>query len=454
MHLKKKGRNLPTFLRNNKAIILIAALGLLLRIGFFIVVQPWNEQVLRETILVGDPDGYHNMALSLINSGSFSYQKYMPFEQIKADVSAERTPGYPLFVSFVYFLFGVKPWLVILCQLLINVGSLILIYILAIKVFDKKIALIAALLYAVEPHAITLSVAFMTDTLFTFAFLASMVIFIYGIENKRITLFLLFGFILGLSTLIRPITKFFPIMMIGLICIYPGINWPFRFKAVAGFIFVFMLAISPWLFRNYFGFNHFSLSSMQGKQLLSRYVAKAEADRSGKSLEQIKTELREIADKRGINQTDNLFDRSRIYSDIAKAYYIAHWKFYIPQHIVKGAMKMFLSPGTQRITNRFDLESEAVMRVLVGGFLAATYVAFFFGSVLMIYRRNYRFLIAILFVFLYFVTIIGPLGSVRFKAPLTPFYIIISAAGLFEIFRFTRSYLGKALRLKRGKLDF
>jgi len=442
------------FLRHNKTIILIAGFALLLRLGFFMVVQPWDKQVLQETILVGDPDGYHNMALSIINSGSFSYHKYMPFEKIKADVSAERTPGYPLFVSFVYFLFGVRPWLVILFQLLVNVGSLILIYVLAKKVFEKKIAIIAALLYAIEPHAISLPIAFMTDTLFTFTFLASMLIFFYGIENKRISLFLLFGFILGLSTLIRPITKFFPIIMIAVISIYPGINWSFRLRAVAGFILVFVLTISPWLSRNYIKSGYFSLSSMQGKQLLTRYVAKAEADRSGKSLEQIKTELWEIADKRGANKTDNLFDRSRIYSKIAKEYYRAHWKFYIPQHIVKGAIRMFLSPGTTRIANRLGLESEAMIRLLFGIFLAVNYLAFFFGSVLMIYRRNYNFLIVILFVFLYFVAVIGPLGIVRFKVPLTPFYIIVGASGIFEIFHFTRAYVGTALGKKRHKLDF
>jgi len=246
------------FLRHNKTIILIAGFALLLRIGFFMVVQPWDKQVLQETILVGDPDGYHNMALSIINSGSFSYHKYMPFEKIKGDVSAERTPGYPLFVSFVYFLFGVRPWLVILFQLLVNVGSLILIYVLAKKVFEKKIAIIAALLYAIEPHAISLPIAFMTDTLFTFTFLASMLIFFYGIENNR------------------------------------------------------------------------------------------------------------------------------IYSKIAKEYYRAHWKFY----------------------------------------------------------------------FLYFVAVIGPLGIVRFKVPLTPFYIIVGASGIFEIFHFTRAYVGTALGTKKRKLDF
>ncbi len=223
---------MPIFLRHNKSIILIAGFALLLRIGFFMVVQPWDKQVLQETILVGDPDGYHNMALSIINSGSFSYHKYMPFEKIKGDVSAERTPGYPLFVSFVYFLFGVRPWLVILFQLLVNVGSLILIYVLAKKVFEKKIAIIAALLYAIEPHAISLPIA------------------------------------------------------------------------------------------------------------------------------------------------------------------------------------------------------------------------------LMIYRRNYNFLIVILFVFLYFVAVIGPLGIVRFKLPLTPFYIIVGASGIFEIFHFTRAYVGTALGTKKRKLDF
>jgi hypothetical protein len=316
------------FLRHNKTIILIAGFALLLRIGFFMVVQPWDKQVLQETILVGDPDGYHNMALSIINSGSFSYHKYMPFEKIKGDVSAERTPGYPLFVSFVYFLFGVRPWLVILFQLLVNVGSLILIYVLAKKVFEKKIAIIAALLYAIEPHAISLPIAFMTDTLFTFTFLASMLIFFYGIENNR------------------------------------------------------------------------------------------------------------------------------IYSKIAKEYYRAHWKFYIPQHIVKGAIRMFLSPGTTRIANRLGLESEAMIRLFFGIFLAVNYLAFFFGSVLMIYRRNYNFLIVILFVFLYFVAVIGPLGIVRFKVPLTPFNIIVGASGIFEIFHLTRAYVGTALDKKRHKLDF
>ncbi len=73
-------------------------LALALRVALFLLARPWDDEVLRNTILVTDAGGYHTLALGILQSGSF------------ATFGAFRTPVYLAFVSAVYSVVGIKPW--------------------------------------------------------------------------------------------------------------------------------------------------------------------------------------------------------------------------------------------------------------------------------------------------------------------------------------------------------
>jgi len=445
-------RKLKEFLNTHKAIIIIALFALIIRVIFFIAVQPWNEQILQNKILVKDSADYHKLALSILNTRSFS--SWNPV----------RTPGYPIFISMIYFIFGIKPWVVSLIQVLLNIISLIMVYVGAKMIFNKQVAIISAVLFAIDPHTILHSIIPATETLFVLIFLVSILILIYGLRCKKIIFFLISGFLLGLATLVRPIAQFFPIVVIGLILSYPRIKFVFRLKMIISFSLIFLLIIAPWLYRNYSEYNHLSLCCIKGLMFL-HIVSVTEAGKTGKSVDQMYAEFRKKAEEQGANETNNPFDYYQILTRIEKNYIIANWKLYIPMHL-KGMANMFLSLYTSQICWLLGLESnrlpwevfqspsmlktvrgffksksnhEIMIGMFIGIFLLINYLAFFFGSISMICEKRYMDLIIISSVIMYFTVLTGVAGLAQYKLPIIPFYNIVSAQGLFKILKFSKN---------------
>ena len=94
------------FYNENKCLIITICFAIVLRLLFFFSIKPWDEQVVKNRILIDDAIGYHNLALDILEDVSFS-----------SFSSTQRTPGYPFFVAIIYSLFGVLPWVVLFVQL-------------------------------------------------------------------------------------------------------------------------------------------------------------------------------------------------------------------------------------------------------------------------------------------------------------------------------------------------
>ena len=78
-----------------------------LRLGFLLLVEPWALATEAQAALHNDSQGYHRLALSLLERGEFTTEAGVPANTL-------RTPGYPLFVAALYSLFGPRPWAVML----------------------------------------------------------------------------------------------------------------------------------------------------------------------------------------------------------------------------------------------------------------------------------------------------------------------------------------------------
>jgi 4-amino-4-deoxy-L-arabinose transferase-like glycosyltransferase len=75
---------------------------------------------------------------------------------------------------------------------------------------------------------------------------------------------ILAGFLLGAATLTKPVTLYFPVILIAAWLIYRFIiKQELLFKYVLAFLLVFGLTIAPWIVRNYQVFGSVSISSSQ-----------------------------------------------------------------------------------------------------------------------------------------------------------------------------------------------
>ena len=198
--------------------MIVFFIGFFLRLAFFLLVQPWDDKILHEIVLANDAKGYHKLALSILQSGIFP--------------SSFRTPGYPFFITTIYYLFGTKPWVVIISQIIIDSGTILLVYFLAKFICDERSAIIASILYAADPVAILYSNKLLSESLFTFIFISSVFILLVFLVNEKLSSVSLCGILLGIATLIRPVAIYFPFVSLIIISAYGKLSWSSRFKAI------------------------------------------------------------------------------------------------------------------------------------------------------------------------------------------------------------------------------
>ncbi len=425
------------------------ALAFSIRIGFFLLEKPWDPVVEKEVILINDALGYHGYAVKLLENGSF---------ESVGDFSLRRTPGYPVYLAFIYSFVGAEPWVVLFSQILISLGILYLIWKLASDWFDYKVAAIATLLYAIEPHAILHSLVLLPDTLFAFVALLASYLFFNAIkESPNLKMIALSGILLALGVYLKPIGQFLPFVFIALLIIR---YWrSLRSVAVPSIVIViaFSATLAPWMARNYVVYDNFKLSDKGGEHLLRWVATYVEVAQTGESPSVIRQRFMEQALERGYAEATNPFDRSSIQGAIALEYIKDHPIEYAQQHI-KGVAYTFLNLGTKRIAQLLGIESNDVgfhffaapsvwestkifltsksyAEIAIGLYVAAilflTYFLTAIGLVRAVIRANYWVLLIFGLTIGYYLALVGPIGLARYKIPFMPFYLIFAGYGAY-----------------------
>ena len=435
-----------TLLSGRRTLILIILLAVVVRLAFMIAVQPWDQEIAEREILIGDAIGYQELALGIADS--WDYESFGTF----------RTPGYPTFMAMLYALFGPEPWIVLLAQVLLNCCALVLLYLWADLVVGRKVALIAAFIYAIEPHVVLYTSVLYSDTLFALCILAAMLSLTYGHKTARVSFIFLCGALLGVAALLKPVAQYFPLVGVGVVLLLPKAKAAFRPKAAFALVFAFALVISPWIQRNYQEYRHIGLATIQGSNLIKWNVAFTEVARTGRPVDEVRADFAEIARERGVIEDGNPFANSDIYTAVAMDYIKANKMRYAARHL-KGITNMYLNIATARFSSHLGLDTgafdyeffaspgidqmvrgflaaktphEIIMAFIVGGLLLLIYMAAAVGLISLIRARKWLCLLIGLGVIAYFSVITGVIGLVRYKLPIIPFYLVFSAQG-FEV---------------------
>lgn len=202
---------------------------------------------------------YHKLAMSIL-SGEYARD---------GNPTAFVVPGYPLFLAGIYALFGSGETAVRIVQSVLDVATALLFYLICRKIFDKRNAFIALVIFAFFPSNILYTQAILTETLFG---LVSMLflLFVYGDEVQKRPF--VSGFFFSSALLIR--TSF-------LLCIVPVAFYLFRSmgsfsetagtRKIAGKALMFtagaLLVLTPWLIRNKITIGEYVLSTQGGSTL-------------------------------------------------------------------------------------------------------------------------------------------------------------------------------------------
>lgn len=291
------------FLKKHKVVIIIFLIALIAHSALFFVNFSNQEYDLIPTIR-GD-DGYFEISRNLVEGKGFTGEEVFPFSP-----NPLRPPVYPFFIAGILLLFD-SYWAVLIIQLLISA----VIPVLGMNIVNKvipsnKIAISVGVLLAIEPYSTLFSSIFYTETLFIFLFFLFLIFFFSYFKNPSYRNIIWASLLLGLATLVKPTVQFLPIVIPFFIL------WHFRkviskrfILQIVMFTILFMVTISPWLYRNYKEFGVVGISAQPAFNLYVYFVPSVLSieNKTSFSLEHKKFVRREGFDEKDITLTTSKY---------------------------------------------------------------------------------------------------------------------------------------------------
>ncbi len=164
-------------------------------------------------------------------------------------------PGYGYLLATVFKLFGFTSWPTLILQIIVSSLGCVYIYKIAEKLINiRTVSLIASLLAATSLTSISLSTSILTDSLFFFLLVVAIYYFLLGLNNGQWKYFIFCGVLLGISSLIRSVGLFFPVVLIFIAFVFPLNSSVLSRKSallrsiITGLILI--IVALPWAIKN------------------------------------------------------------------------------------------------------------------------------------------------------------------------------------------------------------
>ena len=414
--------------------------------------------VIEHPHVIFQPDSrmYVSLAQGLHQYGEFCF----PSKPGQAHV--DRVPGYPFFLAGLLWLFGGSLIAVVAVQAVLDAFSCALIYALAESLWEG-IGLIAGILASVNVGMITYSFFILNDSLFLFLFLLALVAMLGFLKRPRWSLGVVLGVGMGILALIRPVIVYLPFVLLPFLWAYFSfkVRLPVRqtLSSVFGLGIAFVLAISPWLARNYMHYGRFKLTSQAGEHLLQYIVPFTWQYSRGVPFIEGMKQANEAFSKRAKQQGWDLssmkpFDKSdqqvKMALDILKTEpkdaIIKAWFFGMVKNLLAPAVidlsyllnierpHFFYTEGKtlwKRAWN-FVRQMRGFFAWLVVGSMVSLVVARLvqtWGLILLVKKDIWRAMLLSLIIG-YFLILSGPVGYAKYRLPYEPILVVFLAIGI------------------------
>lgn len=228
-------------MKNTKIILfLVFSLALILRISFIVFYE--NGKMLKNLNYAADEYSYDQIAINFLSGKGFVTDD---------GLYSRRAPVYPLFLAFIYLIFGHSYVIVRFIQAIIGSLTCLIIYLLGKELFDKKIGLLSAFIFAIYYPFIQYPAYLLTEIIFTFLLVVSMFFFLrYYFVRKNSLLFSATIF-LGIASLCRASSLLFILFL----SFWLGLLYRFKLRQTIKAVFVLLsgiiIIVLPWTIRNY-----------------------------------------------------------------------------------------------------------------------------------------------------------------------------------------------------------
>lgn len=232
--------SLINFFVKNQVLLLVFLIALGIRLYGILNIPPslnWDEV----------SHGYN--AYSILKTGKDEWG--VSFPAIFRAYGDYKLPVYIYFTAFFEFFFGLTPLAVRLPSLIAGLTTVLFTYLLAGRLFDKRVAILTALLVAIEPWSFFLSRGAFEANL-SLAFIVSGVYFIIaGLKNHKFLI--LSSILLGLSVWTYNSARIFvPLLLVSLVIIYRkelGSIWAKKHRLITYYLLVTTFFFLPMFWQ-------------------------------------------------------------------------------------------------------------------------------------------------------------------------------------------------------------
>lgn len=206
-----------------------------------------------------DAKAYDSIAMNLVSGNGYVENAAIP--AVSDSAIGRVGPGYQFFLFIIYWLFGHSIQLVWILQAMLHIGSAILIFFIAKKLFGEQgeiIGCIASTLFVLFIDLIEMTAMIMTETLTVFLIILSMYLFIRYFDQPTNKNVLFLGITIALSILTRPTALFFFLVVLIFALLKKYYVQALIITACAFFI------VGPWTARNYITYGRFIPTTAAG----------------------------------------------------------------------------------------------------------------------------------------------------------------------------------------------
>ena len=377
-----------------------------------------------------------------------------------------RTPGYPVFLALIKSLGMISPYWVVFWQELIYGASCFVFYHFAQKIFTKSVTRAGLIFLLLEPGGLATPKMVLSETLFLPFFLAGMLAIAYYLRDKNWRYLMLAGFLMGLGAFVRPAIVYFP-LLVAFVLLFCNLQNGKKYLHITLFLLVFVLSISPWLYRNYYYFGKVFMSGQQSSMLANYHVpivwesAKGLPFWQGHALIKQQVNQAVASESENIQRSLTTVERFTVEQRLAieelsqyPFHYLKQWCFgilktmnganllqlYHAYNYRSARLRFFAIKATDfsqkvyifLLNQDYFYIFEVLLRVLIGGFALL-------GAGRIITAKN-CFLWVVMLANFYFICTPGPMGYARFRFPVEVFWLFQAYIGYGWVF----SYLRKA----------
>jgi 4-amino-4-deoxy-L-arabinose transferase-like glycosyltransferase len=221
---------------DQRAFLVVLGVGLALRLVFLAGTTSTGLEIV-------DEQHYAQLARSLVAGHGFAFAPGQP--------TSIRPPLYPVFVAGVWALSGTDSLQAVrACQIGLSVLTALLLYWLARRLFDARVALLAGAGVLLYPSLVVYDYLLLSEVLFTLLLTAFVALCVRSLETGRPSWAVAAGAALGLAALTRSILWLFPLMAGPLVyCVVEG-RRSRRLAVAAGLLLGYAAVVTPWAIRN------------------------------------------------------------------------------------------------------------------------------------------------------------------------------------------------------------